>query len=71
MGIGAADYRDITWEPLDIHDIDLFVAVLDEVGKLDDELLRSLIRAKESGKLDAYSVVVHPDSHRARPIRTI
>ena len=55
MGIGAAGYRDITWELLDTDDIDVFVAVLDEVDKLDDdELLRSLIRAKESGKSDAH-----------------
>lgn len=55
VGIGAANYRDITWELLDTHDIDVFVAVLDEVDKLDDdELLRSLTRAKESGKSDAH-----------------
>jgi orc1/cdc6 family replication initiation protein len=55
VGIGAADYRDITWELLDEYDVDVFVAVLDEVDKLDDdELLRSLTRAKESGKSDAH-----------------
>ncbi|WP_158307755.1 hypothetical protein [Haloquadratum walsbyi] len=26
VGIGAADYRDITWEFLDTHDSDVFVA---------------------------------------------
>ncbi|KOX93166.1 Cdc6/Cdc18 family protein [Haloarcula rubripromontorii] len=55
VGIGAADYRDITWELLDEHDVDVFVAILDEVDKLDDDdLLRSLTRAKESGKADAH-----------------
>ena len=55
MGIGAGDYRDITWKLLDAHDIDVFVAVLDELDELDeDELLRSLIPAKESGNSDAY-----------------
>lgn len=55
VGIAAADYRDITWELLTEHDVDVFVAVLDEVDKLDDdELLRSLTRARESGKADAH-----------------
>jgi cell division control protein 6 len=65
MGIGATDYQDITCDLLDAHDIDVFVAVLNEVDKLDDdEFLRSLIRAKKSGKSDAYSAVVHLDSRR-------
>jgi cell division control protein 6 len=55
MGIGAGDYRDITWKLLDAHDIDVFVAVLYELDKLnEDELLRSLIPAKESGNSDAH-----------------
>ena len=53
-GIGAADYRDITWELLAEHDVEAFVVILDEVDKLDgDAILRSLSRARESGKADA------------------
>jgi cell division control protein 6 len=53
-GIAAADYRDITWELLADHDIQSFVVILDEIDKLDgDDLLRSLSRARESGKADA------------------
>jgi archaeal cell division control protein 6 len=53
IGIGAADYRDITWELLAEKNIDSFVVILDEIDKLDDdELLRSISRAKESGKSD-------------------
>jgi cell division control protein 6 len=59
VGIAAADYRDITWELLVDYDVDVFVAVLDEVDKLDDdELLRSLTRARESGKADAHIGVI-------------
>nr|WP_330166500.1 cell division control protein Cdc6 [Halobacterium sp. KA-4] len=55
VGIGAADYRDITWELLATHDVDACVVILDEVDKLDgDALLRSLTRARESGKADAH-----------------
>jgi cell division control protein 6 len=55
VGIGATDYRDITWELLDEHNVDAFVVILDEIDKLDDEeLLRSLSRAKESGKADTF-----------------
>ncbi|RRJ29453.1 Cdc6/Cdc18 family protein [Halocatena pleomorpha] len=51
IGIGAADYRDITWELLSEYDIDSFVVILDEIDKLEnDEILRSVSRAKESGK---------------------
>ncbi|CDK39365.1 Cdc6/Cdc18 family protein [Halorubrum sp. AJ67] len=54
-GIGAADYRDITWELLTEGDVDSFVVVLDEIDKLDgDALLRSLSRAQESGKADTF-----------------
>lgn len=54
-GIGAADYRDITWELLEAESVDAFVVVLDEIDKLDgDSLLRSLSRARESGKADAF-----------------
>lgn len=51
IGIAAADYRDITWDLLENHSVDSFVVILDEIDKLDDdELLRSLSRARESGK---------------------
>lgn len=54
-GIGAADYRDITWALLEEGDVDAFVVVLDEIDKLDgDALLRSLSRAQESGKADTF-----------------
>nr|WP_315908905.1 cell division control protein Cdc6 [Halapricum hydrolyticum] len=55
VGIAAADYRDIVWELLDEFRVDVFVVILDEIDKLDDdELLRSLSRARESGKVDAH-----------------
>lgn len=55
VGIAAADYRDIVWELLDDLQVDVFVVILDEIDKLDDdELLRSLSRARESGKVDAH-----------------
>lgn len=58
-GIGAATYRDIVWEMLNEHEVDSFVAILDEIDKLeDDELLRSLSRAKESGKADCHVGVI-------------
>jgi cell division control protein 6 len=58
-GIGAADYRDITWELLEKEHVDAFVVILDEIDKLDgDALLRSLSRARESGKADAFIGVV-------------
>ncbi len=58
-GIGAADYRDITWELLEKGSVDAFVVILDEIDKLDgDALLRSLSRARESGKADAFIGVV-------------
>jgi len=58
-GIGAADYRDITWELLAEHDVEAFVVILDEVDKLDgDAILRSLSRARESGKADALIGVI-------------
>lgn len=51
VGIAAADYRDLTWELLDEFGVDSFVVILVEIDKLDDdELLRSLSRARESGK---------------------
>jgi len=51
VGIAAADYRDITWDLLAEFGVDSFVVILDEIDKLDDdELLRSLSRARESGK---------------------
>ena len=58
-GVGAATYRDMTWEMLNKHDVDSFVAILDEIDKLeDDELLRSLSRAKESGKANCHIGVI-------------
>ena len=55
VGIAAADYRDIAWELLDESGVDVFVVILDEIDKLDDdELLRSLSRARESGKVDGH-----------------
>lgn len=58
-GISAADYRDITWETLENHDVDSFVVILDEIDKLsDDQLLRSLSRARESGKADTFIGVI-------------
>jgi cell division control protein 6 len=58
-GIAASDYRDITWELLDDHGIGGFVVILDEIDKLDDEdILRSLSRARESGKSDALIGVI-------------
>lgn len=58
-GLGASDYRDITWEMLEDNGADVFVVILDEVDKLeDDELLWSLSRAKESGKLDTHIGII-------------
>ena len=58
-GVGAATYRDMTWEMLNKHNVDSFVAILDEIDKLeDDELLRSLSRAKESGKASCHIGVI-------------
>ena len=55
VGIGAADYRDTTWDLLEKFTVDSFVVILDEIDKLDDdELLRSLSRARESGKSEAH-----------------
>jgi cell division control protein 6 len=54
-GIAASDYRDITWSMLEEFDVDAFVVLLDEIDKLDDdELLRSLSRARESGKAETH-----------------
>nr|WP_232794454.1 MULTISPECIES: hypothetical protein [Haloarcula] len=55
VGIGAADYRDITWDLLAEYDINSLVVILDEIDKLDDdELLRSLSQARESGKAETH-----------------
>ncbi|QDX41780.1 Cdc6/Cdc18 family protein [Salarchaeum sp. JOR-1] len=55
VGIGAADYWDLTWELLATHNVDACVVILDEVDKLDgDALLRSLTRARESGKSNTH-----------------
>jgi len=54
-GIGAADYRDIVWELLEAGNVDAFVVLLDEIDKLEnDDLLRSISRAQESGKSDTF-----------------
>ncbi|WP_254272326.1 Cdc6/Cdc18 family protein [Haloarcula marina] len=58
-GLAAADYRDITWKTLKYNNVNSFVVILDEIDTLDDdELLRSLSRAKESGKASAYIGVI-------------
>lgn len=55
LGIGPADYRDIAWNLLEEYAVDAFVVILDEIDKLDgDGVLRSLSRAKESGKASAH-----------------
>ncbi len=55
VGIAATDYRDLTWEILDKFGVDSFDVILDEIDKLDDdELLRSLSRARESGKSNTH-----------------
>lgn len=55
VGIGAADYRDITWELLSEENVDSFVVILDEIDKLDNnDILRSISRAKESGKSNTH-----------------
>ena len=55
VGLAAADYRDITWELLEEFDVDACVIILDEIDTLADEaLLRSLSRARESGKAQAH-----------------
>ncbi|QIO20854.1 Cdc6/Cdc18 family protein [Haloarcula sp. JP-L23] len=55
VGIAASDYRDITWDLLGEFAVDSLVVILDEIDKLDDdELLRSLSRARESGKSETH-----------------
>ena len=55
VGLAAADYRDITWELLEDFDVDACVIILDEIDTLaDEELLRSISRARESGKAQTY-----------------
>ncbi|MFB6178497.1 MAG: Cdc6/Cdc18 family protein, partial [Halorientalis sp.] len=59
QGIGAASYRDKTWQMLNDHDVDSFVVILDEIDKLENnEILRSLSRARESGKSDSYIGII-------------
>lgn len=59
VGIASSDYRDIVWELLDEHGIESYVVILDEIDKLEnDEILRSLSRARESGKSDAHVGVI-------------
>jgi len=58
-GIASSSYRDLTWEMLDTHDVDAFVVILDEIDKLESEdLIRSLSRARETGKSDAYIGII-------------
>jgi len=55
VGLAAADYRDITWELLEEFDVDACVIILDEIDILaDEDLLRSISRARESGKVKTY-----------------
>lgn len=57
QGIGASEYYRYLWMLLD--DVDVFVVILDEIDKLDnDEVLMQLSRAEESGKTDAYVGVI-------------
>ncbi|MFC4550051.1 MULTISPECIES: Cdc6/Cdc18 family protein [Halorussus] len=59
VGISASDYRDIAWELLDEHDVDSYIVILDEIDKLEnDEIIRSLSRARESGKADVHVGVI-------------
>lgn len=59
VGISSSDYRDITWELLEKKEVDAFVVILDEIDKLsDDEILRSLSRARESGKIDTHIGII-------------
>lgn len=52
-GIAAADYRHRLWDALEVGEVESVAVVLDEIDKLDgDDVLRSLSRAKESGKTD-------------------
>lgn len=45
----------MVWEMMFDYDIDSFVVILDEIDMLKDEnLIRSLSRAEESGKTDGY-----------------
>jgi len=45
----------MVWEMMFDYDIDSFVVILDEIDMLKDEnLIRSLPRAEESGKTDGY-----------------
>ncbi|TMT85459.1 cell division control protein Cdc6 [Haloterrigena sp. H1] len=58
-GLSAVDYRDITWDLLSNHAVDSLVVILDEIDKLENEdLLRSLSRARESGKSDTFIGVI-------------
>ncbi|EJN57280.1 Cdc6/Cdc18 family protein [Halogranum rubrum] len=57
QGIGASEYYRYLWMLLD--EIDVFVVILDEIDKLDDDdILMQLSRAEESGKTDAYIGVI-------------
>ena len=56
-GIGATEYFQHLWALL--ADVDVFIAIIDEIDKLgDDEILFKLSRAEESGKTDAYIGVI-------------
>ena len=59
VGIASSDYRDIAWEMLNNHNVDSCVVILDEIDKLENnEILRSLSRARESGKSDSHIGVI-------------
>lgn len=58
-GIAASNYRDMAWQMLNDNDVDSFIVILDEIDMLEnDNLLRSLSRARESGKADSHIGVI-------------
>lgn len=58
-GYAGSQYRDLTWEILDKNGVDVLIVILDEIDVLDDDtVLRSLSRAKESGKTNTHIGVI-------------
>lgn len=56
-GIGSSEYMSYLYEL--IEEADVFVAIIDEIDKLDgDDILFKLSRAEESGKTDCYIGVI-------------
>lgn len=56
-GIGSSEYMTYLYDL--IEDIDVFVAIIDEIDKQDgDDILFKLSRAEESGKTDCYIGVI-------------